>query len=97
MPIHLIYVCAALLALGAAPLPYGYYTFLRIVACGVFAYAAFVSHSRKSAALPYVFGALAILFNPIIKISMPKEIWAIVDVCSALFLLASAKHIRAEA
>lgn len=97
MPIQLIYGCAAILAIGAAPLPYGYYTFLRIVACGVFAVAAYVSLSRKAPLLPYVYGALAVLFNPIIKISLPKETWAVVDICSAVFLAATAKRIRAEA
>ena len=97
MPVQLIYACAAVLAIGAAPLPYGYYTFLRIVACGVFAFAAYVAYSRKAGALPYLYGALAILLNPLVKISLPKEVWAVVDVCSALLLVATAKRIRTEA
>ena len=97
MPPAVIYIASALLALGAAPLPYGYYMFLRLVACGVFAFAAYISFTKKARVLPYVFGCLAVLFNPIIKIHLPKEVWAVVDLASAALLLATAKHVRAEA
>jgi hypothetical protein len=77
MPTVVIYVTPAMLFLGAAPLPYGYYMLLRLVACGVFAFAAFIAFDRKSKALPWVYGFMALVFNPIIKIHFPKEIWAL--------------------
>ncbi len=52
MPAAVIYICAAMLFIGAAPLPYGYYMLLRLVAFGVFAYAAYVAYEKKSKALP---------------------------------------------
>ena len=97
MPIAIIYAVAALLALGAAPLPYGYYMFLRLVACAAFGLAAFISYQRKAKILPFAYGALALLFNPIFKVHLPKETWAAVDVASALFLALTAKRIRTEA
>jgi hypothetical protein len=97
MPQPLIFLASLLLAAGAAPLPYGYYSFLRIAACGVFAYAAYVGITRKLAVLPYLYGVLAILFNPLIKIHMTKEIWAVVDLGAALLLLATSKYIKTEA
>lgn len=97
MPPPVIYIAAALLALGAAPLPYGYYTFLRLVACGVFAFAAYVSFNRRGRVLPFVFGGLALLFNPLVKVHLPKEVWAVVDLVSAVLLLATGKHVKAEA
>jgi hypothetical protein len=96
VPLPVLYIASGLLALGAAPLPYGYYTFLRLFACGVFAMAAYASYSRKHRVLPYVFGGLALLFNPLVKVHLPKEVWAAVDLASAGFLLATAKHVRAE-
>lgn len=95
MPLLVIYIAAALLALGAAPLPYGYYTFLRPVAFTVFAAAAFVAHQRKVRLFPFVYVALALLFNPFIKVHLPKEAWAVVDVVSALFLLGTSARIKA--
>lgn len=97
MPSAVIYISAAMLFLGVAPLPYGYYTLLRLVACGVFAYAAYVAFERKSKALPWVYGFMALVFNPIIKIHFPKEIWIFVDVAAGILLLATTKAIRTDA
>lgn len=96
MPIAVIYICAVMLFVGAAPLPYGYYTILRLVACGVFAFAAFIAFERKSKALPWVYGFLALIFNPIIKIYLPKEIWAVIDIAAGILLLVTAKAIKTK-
>lgn len=92
-----IYICAAMLFAGAAPLPYGYYMLLRLVACGAFAFAAFIAFDRKNKALPWVYGFMALVFNPIIKIHFPKEMWAVVDVAAGVLLLATAKAIKTNA
>jgi hypothetical protein len=94
MPKPVIYIAAGFLFLAALPLPYGYYMLLRFIACGVFAWAAFVTYEQNEQVLPWVFGILAIVFNPIIKIHLPKEAWAIVDVCSGVFLLVVSKKIQ---
>ncbi|MCX8519895.1 MAG: hypothetical protein ORN21_07160 [Methylophilaceae bacterium] len=97
MPIAVIYAAAAMLFIGAAPLPYGYYILLRLVACGVFAFAAFIAFDRKHRLLPWVYGFMALVFNPIIKIHFPKEMWAVVDIASGILLLATAKAVKANA
>jgi hypothetical protein len=97
MPIGVIYACAAMLFIGAAPLCYGYYTLLRLVACGVFGFAAFITADRKHNVLPWVFGLMALLFNPIVKVHLPKEAWALVDVAADVFLLVAAKAVRTNA
>lgn len=97
MPTAVIYVTASMLFLGAAPLPYGYYMLLRLIACGVFAFAAFIAFDRKSKALPWTYGFMALVFNPIIKIHLPKEMWAFVDVAAGVLLLATAKAVKTNA
>lgn len=97
MPTPVIYVAAAMLFLGAAPLPYGYYMLLRLVACGVFAFAAFIAYDRKRQILPWVYGFMALVFNPIIKIHFPKEMWAAVDVAAGVLLLATSKAVKTNA
>jgi hypothetical protein len=87
MPVAPIYIISALLFLGAVPLPYGYYMLLRIAACGFFIWAAVITYEKQSQYLPWVFGLLALLFNPIIKIHLPKELWAAIDIASAIFIL----------
>ena len=97
MPVSVIYICVAMLFIGAIPLPYGYYMLLRLVAFGVFAYAAYVTYERKSKTLPWVYGFMALVFNPIVKIHFPKEMWAVVDIIAGLLLLATAKQVKANA
>lgn len=97
MPAAVIYICAVMLFVGAAPMPYGYYMLLRLVAFGVFAFAAYVTYDRKSKALPWVYGFMALVFNPIIKIHFPKEMWAVVDVAAGVLLLATAKAVKTNA
>jgi hypothetical protein len=94
MPIAVIYITAALLLIGAAPLPYGYYTLLRIVATGVFVWAAYISHERKNEVLPWIYVISAIIFNPIIKIHLPKELWAIIDIGAGILLLCTKTKIE---
>ena len=94
MPVAVIYILVAMLFIGAAPLPYGYYMLLRFVATGVFAWAAIVSFERKNQSLPWVFGLLALLFNPIVKIHMPKEFWAFIDIGAGLLLLLAKRHVQ---
>ena len=97
MPVAVIYIAVAMLFIGAAPLPYGYYMLLRLVATGVFVWAAFIAYERKNEVLPWVYGVLALLFNPLIKIHLPKELWAVVDVGSGVLLLATKSIIQQRA
>ena len=89
MPRVVIILAAILLLLGIAPVPYGYYVFLRIVTTGVFVWGAVVLFQRKSPILPWVFIVLAIIFNPIIQVFFSREIWIGIDLVSAIILLAS--------
>ncbi|RCX03548.1 DUF6804 family protein [Marinomonas foliarum] len=87
MPKTLIYIAAGFLFVGVLPLPYGYYMLLRFIACGVFAWAAYIAFEKNENVLPWVFVVLAIVFNPIIKIHFPKEMWVIIDFSSGLLLV----------
>ncbi len=40
---------------------------------------------------------MALVFNPIVKIHFPKEMWAVVDIAAGLLLLAMAKQVKANA
>lgn len=94
MPITVIYIASAMLFIAAAPLPYGYYTLLRLAATGVFIWAAIIAYDRSHKSLPWVYGVLAVLFNPLIKIHLPKELWAVVDVGSGILLLSTKSVIQ---
>lgn len=80
-------VLAALLILCLAPMPYGYYQMVRFVAMVVFAVMAYRYYEEKKNQLAIVFGALALLFQPFIKVALGKAIWNVVDVVVAIALI----------
>lgn len=92
IPRGAIIAVALMLVVGALPMPYGYYSLLRIVACGMFGFLAYDIHMKGGKVLPWVFGFMAVLFNPLIKIHLPKEVWIFVDVVSAAVLVATLKY-----
>ena len=85
---HLYLILAALLLLCLAPMPYGYYQLVRFVAMIMFLVFAYNYWRKKQHPLAIVFGALALLFQPFMKIALGRAMWNIVDVIVALGLAA---------
>ncbi|OOY36781.1 hypothetical protein BOV89_10655 [Solemya velum gill symbiont] len=94
MPIFLSLGTSALLLLALLPFPYGYYTFLRIVATITFGWAAYASYQDEGSILPWIYGLFAIIFNPLIPVHLTREIWAVIDIAAAGFLLATSKYLN---
>ena len=87
---HLIpALIAALMLLGAlAHWPYGYYQLLRFVVCGVSIYVAVVAYRWQKLWATWLFGCIAVLFNPLIPIHLSRELWQPIDVaCAVLFII----------
>ena len=91
-------IAAIILLLWAlARHPYGYYTLLRFVVCGVGAYGVyFSSEIIISKGWAWIFGIIAILFNPIIPIHLDRDTWAVIDVAVAVILGASIFMLKKE-
>lgn len=70
-----------------ADLPYGYYQLLRIVVTVCATWIAYVFYRHKNPFGVAVFGAMAVLFNPIAKIHMERDIHAILNVVTAVILV----------
>jgi hypothetical protein len=83
--IYLIF--AVLLLLCLAPMPYGYYQLVRFVSMVFFAVMAYQYYIKKQEIGSVVFGALALLFQPFVKIALGRTMWNIVDVVVAIILL----------
>lgn len=81
-----------MLLIALAPLPYGYYTLLRLVATAVFIWAALVSYQRQATLLPWLFALMALLFNPVFKVYLPREVWMFIDLGAAVLLLVTRRH-----
>lgn len=81
-------ILAILLLLCLLDLPYGYYQLVRILAMMTFSYLAFTTYKNDGINFYFVtFLFLAILFQPLIKISLGRLIWNVVDIIAAIFLL----------
>ena len=80
-------ILAALFFLCLFNMPYGYYQLVRFLALLGFAVLAYKSYERKENGMAIIYGGLAILFQPLIKISLGSEIWNIVDVIVGLGLI----------
>lgn len=83
------FITALLLLVGAlASLPYGYFQALRVVVCTCAAYFACVmfasdGHSRWMGVMIVV----AIVFNPFLPIYMPRSMWQVVDIVTAIVVV----------
>lgn len=70
-------------------LPYSYYQLVRFLALIGFAFLAFESFKDENQLGMIVYIGLAILFQPLIKIALGRELWNIVDVVVGIGLLIS--------
>ena len=83
------FIAAGLLLLAIADLPYGYYIFLRIAICGLSIFNLQFYYGNKQEGIAIVFGIIAVIFNPFIKVWFEKEIWCLIDVIAAIIFIAA--------
>jgi hypothetical protein len=70
-------------------MPYGYYQMVRFLGFSGFAILAYFSFKQKAGKGVIIYGLLALLFQPFIKIVLGRSIWNMVDVIVAAGLLVS--------
>ena len=78
---------AAMLLLCLAPMPYGYFMLVRFVMMVAFGWMAYQYYQRHKTLATWVFGILAMLFQPMYKIALGRTMWNIVDVIVAIGLI----------
>jgi hypothetical protein len=89
VPVILLTV-AILVGINGTRLPYGYFTFMRIViffAAGCIAAIGFRDGKQLWAT---VFILIAVLFNPFIPVEMKKDDWLIFDIITVVVFVAHA-------
>lgn len=87
-------IASGMLFLALSRHPYSYYILLRWVVCGTSAYGAFKSVELEKSGWAWVFGIIALLFNPIIPVHLSREIWAPIDIMASLIFVVSIFTIR---
>jgi len=85
MIISAIFLLSALLE-GCA---YGFFTLLRWVVFGSSVYLTWLAHKYEVGDWRWIFGFVALLFNPIIPVYLYRELWVIIDFLVAVFLIIS--------
>lgn len=80
---------ATLSAIALFELPYGYYQFLRILVTGCCIWIAAWHNAKSNTPAMLLFGALAILFNPLFKVHMSRDLHEIFNILTTICLLGS--------
>ena len=70
-------------------MPYSYYQAVRFVGLLGFALLAYFSYEENKKVELIVYAALALLFQPLIKIALGRTVWNIVDVIVSAVLIIS--------
>ncbi|APF18977.1 hypothetical protein Calab_3326 [Caldithrix abyssi DSM 13497] len=69
--------------------PYGFYTLLRLIVFAATAFLAWLAYKCQKHGWIWIFGFMALLFNPLIPVHLGRELWMMVDLFVAIFLIIS--------
>jgi hypothetical protein len=77
MLILFLWAGAAIMLVSAAVgrHPYSFYMLLRWICCPIFAYSALTVHAKNRFLWSWIFGALAVLYNPIFRVHLDRITW----------------------
>jgi len=93
----LLLIAAGFLLLAMiGDLPYGFFTLLRFVVFVIAAYIAWMAYKQQKEKWVWIFGFLAILFNPFIVIHLNREIWSVIDLIVGIFMIVSMFVLKLE-
>lgn len=70
-------------------MPYGYFQFVRFAGLIGFAILAYQANEQGSQTEMIIYGGLALLFQPFVKIAFGRQIWNLVDIVVAIGLITS--------
>ena len=94
---QLCIICGVLLLLGIPTgWPYSYYQLLRIVICIASVLTAYKFYESKFTGWSIVFGAIALLFNPLFPVYLAKASWVSIDFISAILFFLAAFSVKSE-
>ncbi len=83
------FLLAILFLLCLLQMPYGYYQFVRFVALVGFAFLSLEAHKKGNETEKFIYGALAVLFQPFFKIALGRTLWNMIDIIVAAGLIIS--------
>lgn len=75
---------------------YGYYIVLRWVCCAAFTYLALKAHAQGKEGWVWGLGVMAVIYNPIIRIHLTRDIWSAVNIATAIVAIVSVFALKRE-
>ena len=87
-------VATALLLLALLPMPYGYYTILRLVICAIFVVYATALNDMRHPLLQLVAWVTVVTYNPLIPVHLGRDIWSTVNILTIVLAWPMAWKIR---
>ena len=91
------FIVMMMVMLGIALLPiryYGYYVLLKLVICGGCAFLAANAYDAGRKHLVWFMGGLAVLYNPIIRFPLGRELWMVINILTIIVLIAIMKSTK---
>jgi len=82
-------LAAILLFWALADNPYGYYQLLRWVVTIIAIHNAYKAYNLERIGWTWVFGIIALLFNPILPFYLERDTWQIIDVIAGIVFMIS--------
>ncbi len=76
--------------------PYGYYIVLRWVCCAAFTYLALKALAQGKEGWVWVLGVIAVIYNPIVRIHLTREIWSVVNIATVIIATLSVLVLKRE-
>lgn len=80
-------ILSGLLIACLLDMPYGYFQFVRFSAAMAFIYFAYKENKNDAGGMVAIYVIMAVLFQPFYKIALGRELWNVVDVLVAIFLI----------
>ena len=93
------FIVMMMVMLGIALFPiryYGYYVLLKIVICGGCAFLAANAYDDGRKHLVWVMGGLAVLYNPIIRFPLGRELWMVINILTIIVLIAAMRSLKSK-
>lgn len=69
--------------------PYGYYVLLRFAICGICAFLVVKASELRRTGTAWTLGITAVIYNPIIRVHLNREIWSVVNVATIVLMIAT--------
>lgn len=97
MPRPLIAVMIVMLGIALLPIRwYGYYILLKLVVCGGCVFLAANAYDDGRKHLVWFMGWLAVLYNPIIRFPLGRELWMVINILTIIVLIAAMRSLKSK-